>query len=104
MIIDDVHPPLTGAVDVLDRFEYLGSELQDDWLWVDLGPRSEASDFDNVRLGFEGGLLTRLELRDRLGQTTRLAFSGVEQGASLPDNVFSFDVPDGVDVIGEDEL
>jgi outer membrane lipoprotein carrier protein len=95
---------LTGAVDVLDRFEFRGSETIDGRLWVDLGPRSAAGDFEQVRLGFDGGELTRLELRDRLGQTTRLAFTAVEQGAALPDGVFTFDVPDGVDVIGEDEL
>lgn len=95
---------LTGAVGVLDRFEFRGSESRDELLWVELGPRSEASDFDSVRLAFQGSELTRLELRDRLGQTTRLAFSAVEQGTELPAGVFTFDVPDGVDVIGEDEL
>jgi outer membrane lipoprotein carrier protein len=95
---------LTGSVDVLERFEILGSEDQEELLWVHLGPRSESGDFDSIRLGFNGPLLTRLELRDRLGQTTRLVFSAVEQGAVLPDAVFTFDVPDGVDVIGEDEL
>lgn len=95
---------LTGAVDVLERFEFLGSDTQEEFLWVHLGPRSDTGDFDSIRLGFDGPLLTRLELRDRLGQTTRLAFSAVEQGAALPDTVFTFNVPDGVDVIGEDEL
>lgn len=95
---------LTGAVGVLDRFEYRGSETLDELLWIELGPRSDASDFDSVRLGFAGSELARLELRDRLGQTTRLAFSAIEQGVELPAAVFTFDVPDGVDVIGEDEL
>ena len=95
---------LTGAVDVLERFEFLGSDNQEEILWVQLGPRSEAGDFDSIRLGFDGPLLTRLELRDRLGQTTRLAFSAVEREAVVPDSVFTFAVPDGVDVIGEDEL
>ncbi len=95
---------LTGSVDVLETFEFLGSDTQDDLLWVNLGPRSEAGDFDSIRLGFDGPLLTRLELRDRLGQTTRLAFAAVEQGTVVPEAVFTFDVPEGVDVIGEDEL
>lgn len=95
---------LTGSVDVLETFEFLGSDTEDDLLWVNLGPRSEAGDFDRIRLGFDGPLLTRLELRDRLGQMTRLAFTAVEQGAVVPETVFTFDVPDGVDVIGEDEL
>lgn len=95
---------LTGAVDLLESFEFLGSEEHDELLWVDLGPRSATSDFDNIRLGFAERQLTRLELRDRLGQTTRLVFGSIEQGAELPAAVFTFDVPDGVDVIGEDEL
>lgn len=95
---------LTGTVGVLERFEYLGSQAQGELLWVTLGPRSEVGDFDSVRLGFIGRQLARLELRDRLGQTTRLEFSRVQQGVELPANVFTFAVPDGVDVIGEDEL
>ena len=95
---------LTGAVDVLERFEFMGSEDQEKLVWVHLGPRSEDADFDSIRLAFDGALLTRLELRDRLGQTTRLAFSTVEQGNALPDGTFRFDAPEGVDVIAEDEL
>lgn len=95
---------LTGAVELLESFEFLGSEAQEGLLWVELGPRLETSDFDRVRLAFDGPQLTRLELRDRLGQTTRLAFTSIEQGVELSPAVFTFDVPDGVDVIGEDEL
>ena len=95
---------LTGSVDVLERFEFLGSEADGEVLWVNLGPLSDDADFDSVRLAFAGALLTRLELHDRLGQTTRLAFANVEQGVVVPDDVFVFDPPDGVDVIGEDEL
>jgi outer membrane lipoprotein carrier protein len=95
---------LTGSVDVLERFAFLGSEADGEVLWVNLGPLSDDADFDSVRLAFAGDLLTRLELHDRLGQTTRLAFADVEQGVAVPNDVFVFDPPDGVDVIDEDEL
>jgi outer membrane lipoprotein carrier protein len=95
---------LTGTADVLERFEFLGSDTEGDLLWIRLGPLSADADFDDIRLAFAGDVLHRLELRDRLGQTTRLAFSGVDREAGLAPDTFRFVPPAGVDVIGEDEL
>jgi outer membrane lipoprotein carrier protein len=42
-----------------------------------------------------------MELVDKLGQTTRIDFSGVKRNASLDDTLFRFEPPPGADVIGD---
>jgi outer membrane lipoprotein carrier protein len=95
---------LTGNAEILERFEFLGSAQDGDLLWVNLGPRSAEADFDSIRLGFRGDTLVRLELQDRLGQTTQLSFAGQVTGIPLADEFFRFDPPEGVDVISETEF
>jgi len=42
-----------------------------------------------------------MELVDGFDQVTRLVFSNVETGVSLPDDSFHFVPPKGVDVVGD---
>jgi outer membrane lipoprotein carrier protein len=95
---------LSGNADVLERFAYLGGDDEGELFWLRLGPLDDAADFEEIRLGFAGEELRRLELADRLGQTTRIGLSNIEQNAKLDPAVFKFNVPAGADVIGEDEL
>lgn len=95
---------LSGDADMLDRFAVLGSDDERGLSWLRLGPRDESADFEEIRLGFDGDRLLRLELADRLGQTTRIELHDVEHNAELDPALFRFIVPDGADVIGEDEL
>ena len=95
---------LTGTVDVLERFDLRDAEQLDDRWSVTLGPRDDAADFESIRLDFLSGQLVRMELLDRLGQTTRVVFSKVEQNPAIAAETFAFVVPPGADVIGENEL
>jgi len=69
--------------------------------WVQMEPRRKDTDFTWVRLGFEGAALRYMHLGDKLGQTTRLEFSGVERNPPLDPARFTFTVPPGADVIGD---
>jgi outer membrane lipoprotein carrier protein len=95
---------LSGSVDILQRFDYRGSETREEMTWLRLGPRGESTDFDEIRLGFSGQQLIQMELADRLGQTTQVSFSNIDLNPGIDASVFSFEVPPGADVIGEDEL
>jgi outer membrane lipoprotein carrier protein len=68
--------------------------------FIALEPRVADADFRNLRLGFRGAELERLELLDRLGQTTRIVLSRPERNPALPDALFTFEPPAGVDVVG----
>jgi outer membrane lipoprotein carrier protein len=95
---------LTGKQDVLQRFSVVRSWRADGLLWVALKPKAADSDFAEVRIGFDRNVLARLDLDDRLGQQTRVAFSGVVLNPRLPPATFVFEVPPGADVIDEDDL
>lgn len=94
---------LTGERAALDRFEHVKSWMADGLAWVRLRPRSADSDFESVAVAFAGEVPARLELVDRLGQTTRLVFSRASLNPHLAANLFTFEVPEGVDVIREGE-
>jgi outer membrane lipoprotein carrier protein len=92
---------LTGDKAILERFEYVSSWSGDRVQWVRLRPRSADADFESVAIAFDGERPVQLELQDRLGQQTRLVFSDVRLNDKLADDAFRFEVPEGVDVIGE---
>ena len=70
--------------------------------WLELTPKAETSDFEQIFIGMTDGGLAAMELRDNFGQATQIVFSDVESGVELADELFVFNVPDGVDVIGLD--
>lgn len=71
--------------------------------WVELTPKADSSDFEQVFIGLNGDGLAAMELRDNFGQATQIIFTDFNAGVELADSVFEFVVPDGVDVIGFDE-
>lgn len=95
---------LTGDTDALDQFEYVTSFTADELDWITLRPKATDADFSTISLGFDDGMLERLELRDRLGQSTRLYFLRVQWDRPIADEVFDFIVPENADVIGESDL
>jgi len=92
---------LSGDQAVRDGFETLESFVADGLSWVRLAPTIPGSDFRSVLIGFQDAELARLELIDGLDQTTRITFSEVFTNQELAEEVFSFNPPAGVDVIGE---
>jgi outer membrane lipoprotein carrier protein len=69
--------------------------------WVGVTPKVKDTDFDNVKLGFHGDLIEVMELKDALGNLTRITFSHIQVNPSLPDSLFQFTPPPGADVIGD---
>ena len=68
--------------------------------WCRLVPRNAGSDFREIRLALAHGELSRLQLLDRLGQTTEIRFSKVERNPRLDAGSFQFTPPPGVDIVG----
>ncbi len=92
---------LSGDLSVRDSFEtieYFSAEGVD---WVRLAPTESGADFRSILVGFRAGDLAALELLDALDQVTRIDFTEVEENAELSADLFLFDPPRGVDVIGE---
>ncbi len=95
---------LTGKESVLERFRVDKSWSEGGLALVRLLPRSADSDFAAVTLGFDGRVLRRLLLDDRLGQQTRIDLTGVRINPRLPPELFRFVPPPGADVIDDSEL
>ncbi len=71
-------------------------------IWVGLLPSARETEFESVRLGFDGLDLAVMELADQFGQTTRIEFSDLVRNPAIDDSVFRFEPPPGNDVIGAD--
>lgn len=66
-----------------------------------LTPKDEDSMFDSLRVSFSNGVINDMQLSDPVGQRTNILFRNVELNQPLQDNRFTFEVPDGIDVISE---
>jgi outer membrane lipoprotein carrier protein len=95
---------LTGDLAVLDNFTVAKTTQTDDILWLQLVPVERDGDFERISLGFSGNRLVRLELKDRLGQTTRVKFTDIQLNPTLDSDEFRFTPPDGADVIDESAI
>ena len=91
---------LSGDGDLRVAFEIADAGTEDGLTWSRLTPRREDGDFRELRVGIAAGVLRRMTLLDRLGQTTRLEFERVERNPHFDKAVFSFIPPPGVDVVG----
>ncbi len=91
---------LAGETGVMAGFKISAGRAREDLEWIRMLPRRDETDFLSVELGFADGELREMELRDKLGQTTRISFSGIRRNARLKDKLFQFEPPRGADVIG----
>jgi len=92
---------LSGRSNLSDNFNVTQATREGALDWVRMEPRRDDTDVKWVRLGFEGAVLKYMQLADKLGKTTSLAFSKVERNPPLDPSRFTFTVPPGADVIGD---
>jgi outer membrane lipoprotein carrier protein len=91
---------LAGEGDLAAEFVIADAGRSDGLAWSLLTPRRGDADFRELRLGLADRELRRMNLLDRLGQTTDLAFDRIERNPRLDASLFSFTPPPGVDVVG----
>jgi len=93
---------LSGNRDVLDEFRFISATTDSrDTVWLTLEPVNADNGFKRVELGFDDGILQRMIFADSLDQTTLVAFVDVTLNEPVPEDAFEFQVPDGVDLVGE---
>ena len=93
---------LSGDGKITEFFDVSADGKRDELNWVRVVPKRGDADFRDARLGFRGTgtELSRMVLRDKLGQTVTLDFATSERNASVSDAEVSFTPPPGADVIG----
>jgi outer membrane lipoprotein carrier protein len=92
---------LSGQGNLSDNFTVTQTVQDGGTQWVQLEPKRSDTDFKWVRLGFAGEELKYMQLGDKLGQKTLLAFNQFERNPKLDPARFTFTVPPGADVIGD---
>jgi chaperone LolA len=91
---------LSGGADVRSQFNISAADPSNGLEWVRVTPRGAEADFREALLGFGGGELRRMILKDKLGQTATLEFDKTQRNAPVPPEEVSFTPPPGTDVIG----
>lgn len=89
---------LSNGKNLEKQFEIkeLGNKENLDWL--ELKPKNKDTSFEKINLAFDVQGLHTMELIDKLGQTTRLIFTELKKNAQLPDSLFRFDPPPGIEI------
>jgi outer membrane lipoprotein carrier protein len=91
---------LSGDGDIRELFRVSSGGKRDGLDWVVVTPKGADADFREARLGFGGGELKGMVLKDKLGQTVRLNFLTSARNASVAETEVKFTPPAGADVIG----
>jgi outer membrane lipoprotein carrier protein len=68
---------------------------------LELRARSAESDFERILLGLRDAGLELMIMEDAFGLRTELRFQEVKRNPVIDPELFSFEPPDGVDVIGD---
>lgn len=92
---------LAGKAGLKPNFTIINLERQGKLDWVKMVPKIRDGGFEDIRVGFENGVIRILELVDGFGQTTRITLSDASENKKIDAKRFVFVPPKGVDVITE---
>lgn len=92
---------LAGKAGLKPNFTIIDLERQGKLDWVKMVPKIRDGGFEDIRVGFENGVIRILELVDGFGQTTRITLSDASENKKIDAKRFVFVPPKGVDVITE---
>jgi outer membrane lipoprotein carrier protein len=90
---------LFGSNDLEKNFTLRDAGVKDGIDWLELTPKAQDTQFQQVGIGFRNGNLEAMELHDVFGNVTLLTFSNIEKNPPLKSDQFKFIVPKGADVI-----
>ncbi|NOY66767.1 MAG: outer membrane lipoprotein chaperone LolA [Gammaproteobacteria bacterium] len=93
---------LSGRHPLNKDFNIKELNRNDGYAWVSLTPKKEDADFSEIAVAFKGKVISVLELKDKLGQRTKIIFKGLKINALTDESRFKFVIPPGTDVIGAD--
>ena len=93
---------LSGDGNLGEYFTVRADGKRDGFEWVKVTPKRSDADFREALLAFRGAgaELSRMVLRDKLGQTVQLDFVASARNAPVAESEVQFTPPEGADVIG----
>jgi len=96
---------LSGSADELVRnFDITARTRTEQRSVYELRPLAGEGLFERLEIIFSGEIPRALIVYDSLGQRTEVLFADVEVDVALPDARFTFEIPEGADVLREDAV
>ena len=92
---------LSGTTPLRAKFNVVSVGRKEGLEWVRVSPKSAEGEFKEMRFGFSGLELRRLEIDDKLGQRALMLFSTSIRNSRIDPSEFRFVPPPGADVIGK---
>lgn len=92
---------LSGSTPLRSKFKVDSAGRKDGLEWVRVLPKTAAGEFKEMRFGFAGLELRRLEIDDKLGQRAVMMFEVSSRNSRIDSTEFRFVPPPGADVIGK---
>jgi outer membrane lipoprotein carrier protein len=92
---------LSGTIPLRTKFNVEVTGRKADLEWVRVSPKSSGGEFKEMRFGFAGRELRRLEIDDKLGQQSVMIFETSSRNDRIDPSEFRFSPPPGADVIGK---
>ncbi len=90
---------LAGRGRLHDVYEVKELRPKNMFEWVQLRPKKKDTGFEDIRLGFDRGVIRVVELIDSFGQTTRITLRDYRENARIDPAKFLFKPPAGVDIV-----
>jgi len=92
---------ISGKKNINENFVVVNMGMIEGYDWIELTPRDIENQYRSVRIGFDKNNLGMMILNDNLGQITRIDFLNPERNQRFGGPLFTFEMPQGVDVIDE---
>lgn len=92
---------LTDLRPLAEDFEIRPMEDDFGLQWLALVPKVLDTEFYRIELGMDNEVIREMRLFDHFDQQTIIRFSKIELNKTFAKRHFIFDIPDGVDVIGD---
>ena len=94
---------LSGEVDEISKqYKVAVTEAADKTLTFTLTPNEPDNLFKQLTISFNNRQLLGMKLKDSFEQLTVIEFSDLKLNADIPDSLFEFIPPDGIDVIRDE--
>jgi outer membrane lipoprotein carrier protein len=87
--------------DINEDFEVKDEGFNNNQYWVTLLPKSADKEFKKIEIGMVKSGLQTMRLYDGFDQITIIEFDNLETNIKLKDELFSFEPPEGTDIVGD---
>lgn len=94
---------LAGTMSIIDFYDVIRTNVSNTLVNYQLIPKEIDSQFNRIEINFENGDLSTLSLKDSFLRETTLKFFNRNINPTIDSKLFEFVIPEGVDVIQDNE-